>query len=156
MDDDKVGSASDHQMVVMTPLNNFQNKKGRAKETVDFRPFTENGFRAMGSELDSFDWSVIVNIETASGKMEFFQKSLYQMFDSCFPRKRRTFFSETQPFFTEKLEKLKRRKSREYTENRKSKKYMDLQGIYRKELKIAKKAYYRKRIQALRTSNPNC
>ena len=76
------------------------------------------------------------------------------MFDSCFPRKSRTFFSETQPFFTEKLEKLKRKKCREYAENRKSKKYMNLQSIYRKELKIAKKAYYRKRIQALRSSNP--
>ena len=31
---------------------------------------------------------------------------------------------------------------------------MDLQGIYRKELKIAKRAYYRKRVQALRSSNP--
>ena len=154
VDDDKVGSASDHQMVVMTPLNNFQNKKGRAKKTIEFRPLTDNGFEAMGSELDTFDWNVIENIESANEKMEFFQTSLYQMFDSCFPRKRRTFFSETQPFFTEKLEKLKRRKTREYTENRKSKKYMDLQGIYRKELKIAKRAYYRKRVQALRLSNP--
>ena len=59
-------------MVVMTPLNNFQNKKGRAKETVEFRPFTDNSFGAMGSELDSFDWSVIENIESASEKMEFF------------------------------------------------------------------------------------
>ena len=54
-------------------------------------------------------------------------------------------FSENQPFFTEKLEKLKRRKCREFSENRKSKKFLDIQTIYRKELLDAKKVYYRKK-----------
>ena len=82
------------------------------------------------------------------------QMESFQIFDQCFPTKKRTIFSENQPFFSEKLEKLKRQKCREFSKNRKSKKILGIQNIYRKKLLDAKKAYYRKRIHALRSSNP--
>ena len=138
----------------MSPLNHFQNKRGRSKRTVEFRPLTDDGFKAMGAALDDTDWAFIEDIKSASDKMESFQRLLYQIFDQCFPTKIRTFFSKNQPFFTEKLEKLKRRKCREFSKNRKSKKFLDMQAIYRKELLNAKKVYYRKKIHALRSSNP--
>ena len=153
VDDDKVGSPSDHLMVVMTPLNNFQNKRGRIKKTIEYRPLTDDGYKAMGSALHDTDWVFLEDIASASDQMETFQSYMFKIFDKCFPPKKRTFFSENQPFFTEKLEKIKRRKCREYSEHRKSKKYMDLKSIYRKELLSAKKAYYRKKIHSLRTSN---
>ena len=108
----------------------------------------------MGTLLDDMNWTFIEDIESASDQMQSFQGLLFQIFDQCFPLKRRTFFSENQPIFTEKLERLKRRKCREFSKNRKSKKFLDIQGIYRKELLDAKKAYYRKKIHALRSSNP--
>ena len=108
----------------------------------------------MGTALDDTDWAFIEDIKSASDQMESFQRLLYEIFDQCFPTKRRTFFSESQPFFTEKLEKLKRRKCREFSKNRKSKKFLDIQAIYRKELLNAKKVFYRKKIHALRSSNP--
>ena len=83
----------------------------------------------MGSALDCVDWSFIERIESASDQMGAFQRHLFGIFDQCFPSKKRTFFSENQPFFTEKLEKIKRRKCREYSKNRKSKKFMDLKNI---------------------------
>ena len=98
VDDDKIGAPSDHRMVVMSPLNNFQNKKGRLKKTIEFRPLTNDGRNAMGAALDDIDWTFIEDIESASDQMESFQRLLYQVFDQCFPTKRRTFFSETQPF----------------------------------------------------------
>ena len=152
-DDDMDGSPSDHLMVVMTPLSNFQDKRGRIKKTIEYRPLTDDGYNAMGSALHDTDWSFLENIVSASDQMETFQTYLFKIFDRCFPSKKRTFFCENQPFFTEKLEKLKRRKCREYSEHRRSKKYMDLQRIYRMELLSAKKAYYRKKIHSLRTSN---
>ena len=153
VDDDKVGSPSDHLMVVMTPLSNFQNKRGRIKKTIEFRPLTDDGYNAMGSALHNTDWGFLGDIESASDQMKTFQTRMFKIFDECFPPKKRTFFSENQPFFTEKLQKIKRRKCREYSEHRKSKKFRDLQSIYRKELLSAKRAYYRKKIHSLRTSN---
>ena len=73
-------------------------------------PLTDDGYNAMASALDNVDWSFIEEFESASDQMGSFQRQLFKMFDQCFPYKRRTFFSENQPFFTEKLEKIKRRK----------------------------------------------
>ena len=38
VDDDKIGSASDHKMVVMSPLSQFQNKRGRSKRSIESWP----------------------------------------------------------------------------------------------------------------------
>ena len=98
VDEDKVGAPSDHKMVVMSPLTNFQNKKGRSKRTIEFRPLTDDGYKAMGSALDYVDWGFIEGIDSASDQMNSFQRHLFEIFDQCFPSKRRTFFSENQPF----------------------------------------------------------
>ena len=64
-------------MVVMSPLNNFQNKKGRSKRTIEFRPLTDDGYREMSSALECVDWSFIEDIESAIDQMEAFQRHLF-------------------------------------------------------------------------------
>ena len=79
-------------MVVMSPLSQFQNKRGRSKRTVELRHLTDDGYNAMASALDNVDWSFIEEFESASDQMGSFQRQLFKMFDQCFPYKRRTFF----------------------------------------------------------------
>ena len=134
VDSDKTGSPSDHLMVVMEQINSINNQKDRIKKTFNYRAFTDAAFNAMDQELDKIDWSSI-------------------FYDTCFPQKRKTVVNESQPFFTEKLSKLKRKKCREYNKHRKSAKYDELSRIYVKELNNAKKGFYRKRICSLRSSN---
>ena len=71
-----------------------------------------------------------------------------------FPEKTRIISSDDQPFYTKKLEKLKRRKCREFHKNRKSDKWKKMNNEYEIELSEAKKNFYRKKIQNLIKSKP--
>ncbi len=153
-DIDLTGSPSDHLMVVMSPMTIFDEKRGRQVRNIEFRPMSEDGFRAMESALDTWDWKYLENIQSADEQMKNFQESLFSIFDHCFPTKRRKVFSETEPYFTEKLSKLKRKKLREFTKHRNSIKFRSLHKTYKTELESAKRAFYRKKIRDLRTSNP--
>ena len=44
VDLDKPGTASDHKMVIFTPLNNAHNVVKRIKKRIDYRPYTDKGF----------------------------------------------------------------------------------------------------------------
>ena len=153
-DEDTGGSASDHLVVVMTPLDNFNNKKRKIKKTVQFRPLNEEGFKMMESQLQNFDWETVVKIDSVDEQAESLQHVLFDMFETSFPMKTKTFLCDSEPWYTEKLAAMKRRKSREFYKHRKSEKYLALHKTYKDELSIAKKSYYSRKIQKLRSSNP--
>ena len=73
---------------------------------------------------------------------------------SFFPEKSKTIACDDQPFYTSRLEKLKRKKSREYSKHRKSMKWNKLNLEYEFKLSIAKKHYYPKRIKGLKKVQP--
>ena len=63
--------------------------------------------------------------------MKAFQDNLFSIFDDCFPEKSRTISSIDEPFFTDKLMNIKRRKTREYHKHRRSQKYLSLKKVYK-------------------------
>ena len=71
-----------------------------------------------------------------------------------FPKKTRKISSNNQPFFTEKLSILKRKKQREYNKHRKSEKWTRLNVEYNEKLGAAKRTYFKKEISKLKKSNP--
>ena len=91
----------------MEPINAINNKRQRKKKTFQYRSYNDAAFDAIESELDKIDWSVVINDDAGNDKLELFNHKLYNMFDGCFPLKRRTVFNENQPFYTDKLAKLK-------------------------------------------------
>ena len=153
VDSDKIGSPSNHLMVVMNPLNAIDNKKIRNKKTIKIRAFTDEAFVKMETMLNSYNWSNILE-DKSPDKIHLFHKEVYNMFENCFSLKTKTFLNENKPFFTDKLVKLKRKKTREFNRNRKSRKYETLAKIYDSELKKAKKLYYRKHVLKLRSKKP--
>ena len=108
VDKDKVGSDSNHLMVLMVPVDNFNNKKGSLRKHIQYRPLNDAGFCEMESRLTNYDWSSIQNIKSSDDQMLAFHNTLYDMFDESFPMKSKTFFSQSEPWFTEKLSVLKR------------------------------------------------
>ena len=75
------------------------------------------------------------------------------MYKECFPSKSRVITTENKPFFTDFLCRLKRKKSREFSKNRMSNKYLKLQKKYNVELKKAKHSFYAKKVKLLKSSN---
>ena len=84
----------------------------------------------MEERLQCYSWDNVRSIKAAGDQMETFQNELLNMFTESFPLKSKTFFSETQPFYTEKLAKLKRKKQREFYKHRRSNKYLALDIDY--------------------------
>ena len=147
------GSPSDHMMVLLWPLDTIHNKKKNNKEEIQVRSYSDDNFRSMGRLLEHFDWNFL-NDTPSQDRMKAFHDKLFEMFDSCFPLKAKLIYKENEPYVTEALLKMKRKKNREFNKNRKSQKYIELKKIYKEMLSRAKKKFYRRNISKLRTSNP--
>ena len=151
--DDENGSPSDHMMVLLRPLDTINNKKENIKEKIQIRSYCDENFRSMGRLLENFDWAFLVAIPTQD-RMKAFHDKLFEMFESSFPLKTKIIHKENEPFMTDALIKMKRKKNREYNKHRQSYKYLELKRIYKEMLSKAKKKFYRRNISKLRTSNP--
>ena len=148
------GKPSDHMMVVMEPLSVINNKPARTKRDIIYRPFTDVRLHQMQQWILQEDWSVVTHENSAHRKTEILQNMLLSKYYEYFPEKKRTILSDDQPYFTEKLNMMKRRKGREYNKHRRSNKWKSLNASYVKELSKAKKSYFRKKIKNLKNVNP--
>ena len=150
----KNGKPSDHKMVVMEPVSTINNKPARTKRAIIYRPINEERLKQMRKWIENEDWKAVRQEKSAHIKAKVLQNILLSKYKEFFPQKRRKVSNDDQPFFTERLSILKRRKCREYTKNRKSMKWKALNALYVKELSKAKKVFYRKKIKHLRNAKP--
>ena len=148
------GKASDHLMVVMEPINVIDNKPARMKKKITFRAMKQENYDEMKKWIENEHWEDVFKEKCANKKAEIFQSKFYNKYCELFPEKSRYVSSDDQPFFTEKLKKLKRKKCREFQKNRRSLKYKNLHLKYKNELKVAKQKFYKQKIKHLKNSNP--
>ena len=153
VDEDKDGANSDHLIVKMLPKDTINNHVDTVKKTIIYRPLTDEGYRLMTAELEEFNWDFLAKEENVEVQLELFQETFYNLFDQCFPRKSKIITNKDEPFYNEKLKKLRKKKLREYNKHRKSEKYLSLNKLYKMELEKAKYAFYRNKIQKLKSSN---
>ena len=66
----------------------------------------------MGRKLEDFDWGFLSNQD--NDKMQKFHETLFSMFEESFPLKQKIILNENEPFITDALLKMRRKKSREY------------------------------------------
>ena len=104
----------------------------------------------MQTWIEKEKWYEISCETSAHKKMELLQSILLEKYHEFFLEKTRTICSDDQPFYTNKLENLKRRKSREFHKRKKSNKWKVMDKEYEAELSKAKKDFYRKKIKKLR------
>ena len=154
VDDDKIGSPSDHLLVLWCPLDNFHNKKTREEKKIKFRPLTDGGFQLMQKELEEINWEFLDNMESSDDQASCFHSVLFESFDRCFKLKTKTVTNDSEPYFTDEVRKLQRKKQREFAKHRKSSKYLSLQKLYKAKVSASKRQYYQKSIQNLKNSNP--
>ena len=104
--------------------------------------------------IDNKDWSEVTHEHIAHKKAEILQKLLVEKYEEFFPEKDVTIFSDDQPFFSNKLRIMKRRKGRVYSKYRRSEKWKKMNEKYELELDKVKKEFYNKKIKNLRKVNP--
>ena len=148
------GKPSDHLMVLMSPVSVINNRPARTKTTITYRPFNEMRLQQMQKWIEDENWYKISQESSADKKMEMLHNLILSKYHEFFPEKSRIVASDDEPFFTEKLEKMKRRKCRIYRKQRKSKRWYQLEKEYLKELEKAKQMFYINKIKNLRKKNP--
>ena len=153
-DSNSNGRASDHLMVVMEPINMFNHEPARSKKEIIYRAFNKENLENMKKWIEAEDWGKVLEEKCAHKKADVFQTLFYNKYCQFFPEKTKYVSSDDQPFFNEKLKKLKRKKCREYQKKRSSEKYRNLNKKYEIELKKAKREFYKKKIEQLKSSNP--
>ena len=95
------------------------------------------------------------HIKVSTKKAVVLQQLLLSKYHEYFSQKKRIISSDDQPYFSEKLARMKRKKCRGYSRNRKSLKQKNLNAIHVEELSKAKRNFYKRKIKNLKTSNPN-
>ena len=153
-DPDKNGKSSDHKIVIMTPINVINNQSARITKVITYRPLKSTGMDKM-QEWFQQEGLVIKPYEDNAHEMaKYIMETLKEKTNEFFPFKTRKISSNNQPFFSETLSKLKRKKQREYNKKRKSMKWKKLDCEYRVKLNTAKMSYYKKEIASLKKSDP--
>ena len=137
-DPDKIGVKSDHRIVVARPINIIDNKCARQTRTVKFRPFPESGILKMRDWFMEQTWQEVYETESAHDKAKVFQDILVKKFDEIFPEKTRKIQSDAQPWISQKLKKMDRKRKRIYRKERKSEKWSKMNKRFKKEVKSAK------------------
>ena len=152
-DDDAKGAPSDHNIVVMEPRSVLENKPARETKEITVRPMKRSGIDLFGFWVKSQNWKEIFEEENVNKKADIFQNMLLQKLNEFLPSKTRKVCTADQPFCTDKIKRIKRKKTREYQKNRKSLKWRQLNLKYQKEIAAAKSKYYGNIVKDLKTSN---
>ena len=153
-DPDNNGKPADHLMVKWTPISSIDNESARLKKIIIYRPYADKSLNKMQEWIDQQDWSEIKNEKSAHDKMKSLQNLLIKKYEEFFPERKKIITIDDQPFFSNKLKIMKRRKAREFRKNRKSNKWLQMDKAYKLEVGKAKKKYYSEKIEKLANFKP--
>ena len=139
------GKPSDHSLALMKPISVQNNKSCRTIKEITYRPITDIGLQQMQ------DWFQKERLPESSQDMDVHElasslmASLQAKTNEFSPIITIKISSDSQPYFSNKLASLRRKKFREYHRHRRSKKRQILDLEYKNKLHSAKKFFYIKK-----------
>ena len=99
------------------------------------------------------NWSEIYDLETAHLKAETLQSMLLTQLDVCLPEKVVKFNENDKPWVDFQVKKIDRKRKKEYSKHKRSRKWKKLNEIYQEKSDEAKENYYTNIVEDLKTSN---
>ena len=151
-DPDSNGTPSDHLIVLMKPITTLNNKPCRTYQTIKVRPLTKSGMYQFRSWIQEQDWKDVIEEQSVDKKAENLHNIIMNKLNEVCPEKDKKISSDDDPWYTEKLKKLQRKKSRIFRKNRNSEKYKKLRKLYDTEVIKAKKEFKKKSIDDVLTA----
>ena len=153
-DPETTGKKSDHRIVISKPISVINNKCARLTRIVKVTPFPQPGMLKMKDWFIDQNWEEVYSAESAHEKASIFQKMLLAKLDEIFPVKNRKIQSDDQPWISQKLKKLDRRRKRLYRKERRSVNWKKLDKMFKNEVKCAKAAFYKQTVAELKLKKP--
>ena len=153
-DPDKHGKRSDHRIVISKPINIVENKCSRQTRKIKVRPFPQSGFTKFKEWLIDETWEPVYKAESAHEKARLFQTKLVEKMNEIFPEKERKVQSDDQPWISQKIKKMDRRRKRIYRKERRSIKWKEMDKMFKKEVHSAKANFYKNSVADIKLKKP--
>ena len=141
--------------MIFEPTSVINNKPSRQKRTVISRPITDSGLDTFKVWIQEQSWEQVKETHDVNTKTNLLLNILTAQFKKCFPEKELKHTSDDSPWICDRVKKIKRLKSREYSKHRKSVKWVKLEEQYKSVLVSAKQKYYKNIVSDLKTSKPS-
>ena len=151
-DPESNGRPSDHLIPVMTPIDTINNKSSRKIRNILVRPLPESGLAKFRDWIKNHDWIDISETDCVHKKADMLHNLVMTKLNEYCPVKVIKVASDDQPWYTDQLKRLDRKRRREYQKNKKSEKYKKLKVLYDQKVIAAKKAFKCKMIDDVLTS----
>jgi hypothetical protein len=136
----------------MHPINEIENRCSRSYREIKVRPITKSGMERLSDWFRIQDWSEILAEGSINTKAESLMSMITKALNNCLPEKVIKVASDDEPWYSDSLKKLDRRRRREYNKNRRSSKYIELSCLYKEKLSKTKKKYKRDKIDDLKSA----
>ena len=120
------GSPSDHQGVLVLPVDSASVPSHKTKKMLTIRPIRDSSLQNFGREFASTDWKFLDTGFSSTELVSLFQQHCTTLVDQHFPQKTVKTSSHDSPFFNERLRLLRRQRQREYRRSGKSEKYLKI------------------------------
>ena len=154
VDSNKKGVDSDHNIIVMAPLNNNQFKLERIKKSITIRPIPESKIITFGSEIVHQKWQNVLEESDVNTKVDNFHNYLRGLLDRHFPEKEIKVSSLDKKWMSPDLKLLHRKVQREFVKHRKSKKWRKLNKAFKRLKRKAIQSLYPNFVSELKRTNP--
>ena len=154
-DPDKNGKPSDHSIVITEPISEINNACARQQRKIKVRPIQEHKLKILKAHFKCEEWLDLFESKSAHEQAQIFHSQLVQKCNEIIPEKTRVISSDDQPWYTERLKLLNKKKKQEYHINRKSVKWMKLNHKYKKLVLKDKQGFYNRNIKKLRHTKPH-
>ena len=155
VDEDKEGENSDHNIVLLTPVNIITDAPQRVKRVIKTRPLPDSKIREFNKFMKIHNWSEVLNVKNVDDKTEHFHKTLAFSMDLYFPEKIIKVSSLDKCWMTPELKQLHRQVQREYSRNRKSMKWKHLKTKFKKLKRNTMKKFYNHFVTDLKETDPS-
>ena len=149
------GATSDHMISIMRPISMVNNKPCRENRKIKVRPLPESLINLIKASLQFHSWENVYHATTSDEKAHIFHKEVMEKVNEIAPEKLRNVSSDDEPWFTDQLKVLDRRRRREFQRHRRSERYHKLQKEYQNKCSQAKKKFFNEMVRQIREANPS-
>ena len=116
---------------------------------------TESQIKDFGLWISKMDFSELEMHGSSDQKVKQFREIMEDKINESFPEKTIKVFHKDKEFMNERLHQLRRQNAREYKKRKRSERYKKLHRMFLSLKKKNSQSYMKKKIEALRTSNPS-
>ena len=131
VDNAAAGVPSDHQGVLVLPVNKLS-KKNPTHKTISVRPIKESALVSFGQQIVLEDWQCLSSEMSVTNLVEKFQERCCSLVEKHFPLKTVRVSTFDLPFFDERLRALRRRRQRAYRRSGRSPEYLKIKKEFDK------------------------